>query len=207
MNAKILELFAAQARSGGRPGIAELIAAMAASSSVPQMDSKDLLARLGDNNPAVASLLQHMSAQQRNIRPADAPTVIDVEPGPEVPRAELPAPSLDEPEDALAMELKELRRLNEAMRAEAKLTRERNDLFAAAVGACCLCWGTDLNCRSCRGRGGPGFCIPDEQLFDEYVVPAVRTLRAQKAKIRNLAPGVPPRSTETAGQFKAAANY
>jgi hypothetical protein len=76
------------------------------------------------------------------------------------------------------------------MFAEIKLLRERNDAFAAAVGACCLCWGQKLECRSCRGRGGPGFCMPDETLFEEFVLPAIQTLRAQKAKTRNSSPQV-----------------
>jgi len=207
MNNKILELFAAQARSGRRAGLVELMAAMSSASSAPSLDPKELLARLGNTNPAVASALQQMLAQQQTVPVAGPHTVIEVEPVHEARHAELPAAPSDGPDDGLAKELEEFRRLNDGLRAEMKLMRERNDLFAAAVGACCLCWGQDLSCRSCRGRGGPGFCIPDENLFDEYVVPAIHTLRAQKGKVRSLAPGAAQRPTEAEAQFKTAANY
>jgi hypothetical protein len=205
MNNKILELFAAQAPSGRRAGLVELMAAISAGSPAPVLDPKELLARLSNSNPAVASALQQMLAQQQTVPVAGPSTVIEVEPVHEAPHAELPA--ADGPDDGLAKELEEFRRLNESLRAEMKLMRERNDLFAAAVGACCLCWGQDLSCRSCRGRGGPGFCIPDENLFDEYIVPAIHTLRAQKGKVRSLAPGTVQRPTEAEAQFKTAANY
>jgi hypothetical protein len=70
------------------------------------------------------------------------------------------------------------------MQAELEHLRERSDAMAAAVGACPLCWGQSLDCRGCRGRGGPGFCTPDESLFEELVLPALRTLRAQRASVR-----------------------
>jgi hypothetical protein len=99
------------------------------------------------------------------------------------------APTAAEQEEAAAAamearsrELNELREKMNALLTELEQHRQRNDTLAAAVGACCLCWGQNVDCRSCRGRGGPGFCIPDESLFEEFVLPAIRTLRAQKAK-------------------------
>lgn len=46
-------------------------------------------------------------------------------------------------------------------------------LLAAALGAC-ECWGQDSECGLCGGAGTPGWTTPDQQLFEEYVMPAVR---------------------------------
>jgi hypothetical protein len=55
--------------------------------------------------------------------------------------------------------------------------RRRNEVFAAAVGACELCWGDDPGCRVCRGRGRPGWAEPNRRLFAEVAGPAIRRLR------------------------------
>lgn len=52
------------------------------------------------------------------------------------------------------------------------------DDIADALGACDTCWGSDEDCRECRGRGAPGWRMPNEKLFAELVAPAV-TRRAQ----------------------------
>jgi hypothetical protein len=49
---------------------------------------------------------------------------------------------------------------------------DHNVLLAAALGAC-DCWGNDPGCRSCSGEGVPGWRLPDAQLYDEFVAPAV----------------------------------
>jgi len=64
--------------------------------------------------------------------------------------------------------------------AEVQALRLRCDTAAAALGACSLCWGAETTCRVCRGRGRPGFAIPDKELFNELVVPAVRMVQAQR---------------------------
>jgi hypothetical protein len=48
------------------------------------------------------------------------------------------------------------------------------DDIADALGACDVCWGSDERCRECRGRGTPGWRMPDEELFAELVAPAVK---------------------------------
>lgn len=50
--------------------------------------------------------------------------------------------------------------------------KDRNVLLAAALGAC-ECWGTDFECTECSGRGSAGWRIPDAQLYEEYVGPAI----------------------------------
>lgn len=46
-------------------------------------------------------------------------------------------------------------------------------VLAAALGAC-ECWGDDPACAVCGGAGSPAWLEPDEELFREYVLPAVR---------------------------------
>lgn len=52
--------------------------------------------------------------------------------------------------------------------------RGRLDTLAAALGACAECWGGDPECTWCRGRGRPGFALPEPQSFEQLVLPAVR---------------------------------
>lgn len=54
---------------------------------------------------------------------------------------------------------------------------QRNEVLAAALGACGLCWGEDATCGSCGGHGGPGAYPPDRALCCHYALPAVRSLR------------------------------
>jgi hypothetical protein len=60
---------------------------------------------------------------------------------------------------------------------------ERNLALAEALGAC-DCWGQDPRCHICEGEGGPGWILPDRQLFATYVQPAIRAIRAQAANAR-----------------------
>ena len=48
----------------------------------------------------------------------------------------------------------------------------RNRALAAALGAC-DCWGGHAACPVCHGAGGPGWVLPDRELFTRYVRPAV----------------------------------
>jgi len=84
----------------------------------------------------------------------------------------------------------------ESMFAELTVLRDRTDRLAAALGACCLCWGEDAGCRVCRGRGRPGFAIPDELQFEELVLPAVLALRAQRARLGRPSPNLQTKSTQ-----------
>lgn len=50
--------------------------------------------------------------------------------------------------------------------------------LAAALGACGLCWGEDVACPSCRGRGRPGMVRPDMQLRARLLAPTASVERA-----------------------------
>lgn len=59
--------------------------------------------------------------------------------------------------------------------------RQRQDVLAAALGACKFCFGNDLVCRICAGEGQPGWRMPDAQLFPKIIVPALRKLQRHNA--------------------------
>jgi hypothetical protein len=67
--------------------------------------------------------------------------------------------------------------LSSVERAEFDALRRRNDIFAAAVGACEMCWGDDPACPVCWGEGRPGWAAPNRGLFAEVAGPALRRLR------------------------------
>jgi hypothetical protein len=60
-----------------------------------------------------------------------------------------------------------------AIRQELDQLRQRNDALAGALGACYLCWGTQVTCPICHGRGSPGAYQSDRALFDEFVAPVL----------------------------------
>jgi hypothetical protein len=60
-----------------------------------------------------------------------------------------------------------------------RLARRRLDAeFAAACGAC-ACFGAP-HCARCGGEGRPGWQVPDENLFQMYVAPALERLGMQR---------------------------
>jgi hypothetical protein len=75
--------------------------------------------------------------------------------------------------------------------------RQANDTLASALGACPICWGGNIACDICHGRGRPGFANPDPELFRELVVPAVERVCAvqrnnRRARARRAGAGFPP---------------
>ena len=59
------------------------------------------------------------------------------------------------------------------VQATAEARSDRNIVLAAALGAC-ECWGHDPACALCGGAGSSGWTEPDEDLYTEYVRPAVQ---------------------------------
>jgi hypothetical protein len=171
MNSLLIDMIAAQATAQGNLGVAELLARLRSSGGDGGPTPDAVLSQLGQNDPMARVLAQHLAEARRQ-------PVIDLEAIEETPVP--PGQPIEESIEASAAIL-ELRRHAESMFAELKVLRERNNLLAAAVGACCLCWGDDVECRICRGRGRPGFALPDEDLFEEFVLPAIRLLRARRS--------------------------
>jgi DNA repair exonuclease SbcCD ATPase subunit len=176
MNQLLVQMLAARG-GAANPMLANLMARMQSSADSPGMNVEELLAQQAQTNPMAAMLMKQMAEQNARAEEEKA-RVIDVQ-------ATATVEQVEEPVDASLATLCELRENAKVMQAELERLRERSDALAAAVGACPLCWGQSLDCRGCRGRGGPGFCTPDESLFEELILPAVRTLRAQRAGARN----------------------
>jgi hypothetical protein len=89
----------------------------------------------------------------------------------------------DEDPDRVARRRRAMRTLRErfeAMEDELDELRDRNDMLAAALGACAQCWGEDPGCELCAGGGGPGSYPPDQHLFDQLVRPGLRKLHATR---------------------------
>lgn len=68
-------------------------------------------------------------------------------------------------------------------------------LLAAALGAC-ECWGRDPGCELCAGDGAPGWTDPDEDLYREFVLPAVRRRAGTATERTN---GRPERTADEEG--------
>jgi len=84
------------------------------------------------------------------------------------------APAEPEPDDEPSPAVSRI----DALKRELADLREVNDTLAAALGACRVCWGGDVDCPECGGRGRTGSAVPDPALFRELVVPAVRRVRS-----------------------------
>lgn len=64
------------------------------------------------------------------------------------------------------------RRLTRVRRLLEQMT-QRNAFVAGALGAC-ECWGADVTCEHCGGRGSPGCFEPIPDAFGALVVPLLR---------------------------------
>jgi hypothetical protein len=184
----LLELLAARQAGSGQAGIADVLARLRPTGDGEQ-SSQALLSHLAQSNPMIGMLATQFGVA-RDFNPSRAATVIDgdaVEVGAEVSRAGAEGSDSDESRvEAIAAD--EASRRNECLLAELRELRERVDQCAAAIGACGACWGTDPGCRACRGRGRPGFSMPDEALFEELIIPAVRMVKARRAQARAALP-------------------
>lgn len=64
--------------------------------------------------------------------------------------------------------------------------RALSDTLALALGACHVCWGEDDECPACYGRGQVGAFVPQRELFDQYVLPALRRVRKTNGTARHV---------------------
>jgi len=158
-DALLTSLLSGQSNGGGLD-LHSLLAAQGDGSGEPTDDRLALVLRW---------LEQRRAAEAQSASPEDAPS-----------EAEIELHRLEELRQRreLEEEQHELKRVTDALYAELEMLRARNDVLAAALGACFLCFGDDLVCPECGGRGTPGSLIPDEPTFRQYVAPAVRAVRA-----------------------------
>jgi DNA repair exonuclease SbcCD ATPase subunit len=137
--------------------------------------AQDLLTQLGEADPTVRLIAQLLTQRQAQELENETPTEEEV-------NSEL-SQSSSAPDEAemrsseMSRAFRQLRQKIESMYTELAELRERNDAFAAALGACYLCWGNDPECEICNGQGRPGSSTPDKKLFTQFAVPAARRLQ------------------------------
>ena len=63
----------------------------------------------------------------------------------------------------------------EKTKAIERLANEKrlNISLSGALGSCSDCWGEDLTCKNCSGRGIPGWRRINSRLFNTYVLPVL----------------------------------
>lgn len=186
---------------GGQPGgaggvdLQSLLAAQGGAGQGAPLDLASLVAaRAADAGPGDErmALVQRWMEQRQAAPPA---SVADEAPS----AADLELQRLDEVRDARERRREEraaageLQTLLQTLYAEVAALRARNDAVAAALGACHLCFGDDPVCSECAGRGTPGSLLPEAIAFRQYVVPAVRRIRAAPARDAPARPA-PPRA-------------
>jgi hypothetical protein len=129
--------------------------------SGPAPSMSEMLTQLSEGDPRMALLAKYFAQRETEQNNEDEDQPVDRE----------------ERRESLVR----LQRLMKRLYSELEQLRERNDSLAAALGACYLCWGEDLECEACGGGGAPGSSPPDEILLSHYVTPAIRRLRRTSA--------------------------
>jgi hypothetical protein len=165
----LLAALAAKSGSSSDQAIQSLMAQVGLSpDGSSSLTKEDLIAKLSENNPALALLAQQMSQSKED--PVDEDD------------------ELSDSEDEIELSYKRvqaaknLRKKFDAMYEELYWHREKNDVLAAALGACYLCWGDDPQCEVCGGDGRPGAFEPDRKSFADIVIPAVKRLGKRSSR-------------------------
>ena len=129
-----------------------------------------LLARIaGDSDPGAAPSLPDLLEQALGDNPMAAPLAAALRRRQEAAATQVEEWDEDDnTEDPAVADV--LRRLY----AEVESLRARTADLADALGACTLCWGDDIACPACHGRGRPGGRSPRGDLFESIVGPAIR---------------------------------
>lgn len=126
-----------------------------------QATAGDLFAQLVEDDPRLSLLARWL--QQREAAEAARSAAVE-KPVPEQNELEL---------GELHAEIEDLSR---SMVSELEVLRSRNDMLAAALGACHLCWGEDAVCPYCGGIGAVGTFVIDRAIFAQVVEPALQQL-------------------------------
>jgi hypothetical protein len=131
----------------------------------PQQAMDGMLADFARQNPSLAWLPQMLAMRRQAVVESSSPSGLDDS----EERIEALEAALAQSEARTARYAAACERL--AARLEA--ARERLADAAASFGACGLCWGEEPRCRSCRGRGKPGWFAADTAQRDRYFAEAI----------------------------------
>jgi hypothetical protein len=155
---------------GGRPTTA---LPAAPSRRTPALHPRELGSSPCHGDPTIAALLRLVAAPPDGVDAGDGESL-------DGGAGHWTADEVDELADRLDASVRDAQRLSAQIeRAESELQRlrDRTRRLADALGACDSCWGEDSGCPECQGCGRPGRSLPDERLFAEIVMPAVRLVR------------------------------
>jgi hypothetical protein len=129
-----------------------------------------LLARIaGESDPAATPSFPDLLEQALGDNPMAAPLAAALR-----RRQEVAATQVEEWEEDDNTEDPAVADVLRRLYAEVESLRARIAVLADALGACKLCWGDDIACPACRGRGHPGGRSPRGDLFESIVAPAMR---------------------------------
>ncbi|MBF2062895.1 MAG: hypothetical protein IGS39_00440 [Calothrix sp. C42_A2020_038] len=148
-----------------------LLQALSASSSKGRLPVKELLLSQLDADPNTAMLIDYL-IQQPTAEPEEESS-FDEDTDLDLLERRQKIASAQVHSQEMAKAVNQLRQKVNDMYAELEELRARNDMLAAALGACYLCWGDNSTCEMCEGKGYPGFFSPDKQLFRQFVMPVV----------------------------------
>jgi hypothetical protein len=189
INAILLQIVASRLGGTGNPAIAEMLVRMTSGNSASLPTPQELLGQIANNSdPTINLLAKQLGLQQAKQPESHLSVVREVEPEFVV---ESTKRTHDPLSDAAAMEVQPA-----TIPPEMKELRSRCDDLAAALGACPLCWGNDAECRACRGRGHPGYSVPDKKSFVKFVLPAIQMLKARTMKNNGSSGNIELRPTE-----------
>jgi hypothetical protein len=138
--------------------------------------TEDLVSELAGSDPTAGIIAQYLA--QRRVEEAEHETSADEDE--ETDALRIPSDewnAMVERNAQLGKAFRGLRQEVESLYGELEDLRARNDKLAAALGACYLCWGLDVDCPTCGGQGLPGTSSPDRRLFAQLVAPAIRRLQ------------------------------
>jgi hypothetical protein len=131
------------------------------------MDFNTLLGQLETQRPDLADSLALIRQFQTEKKPKEDDTVVELE------REDKLSALLEKQKDINKGLLHQFRKLERNY----QLMIDQLDQFAEAIGACPQCWGEDVQCNYCRGRGKPGFFQPNPEYFDIYIKPVLNKLK------------------------------
>lgn len=99
--------------------------------------------------------------------------------------------------------IEELGGLAERLLAENQRHQERLERLSGALGACPICFGEDLLCDRCDGRGRPGADLPDPHDFNQFVSPALDRVKAEFLRPNRQRQGLRTPSAGVAESFRS----
>jgi hypothetical protein len=156
--------------------LASAVAAANQTAPLSQLQQVLLSQLAGDADGVAGPSMPDLLEQALGDNPLAAPLAAAMRKRQQLSEAEVYDEAEETEEDSTAADV--LRRLYE----EVEVLRARNDQLAHALGACPRCWGEDVSCPRCQGRGHPGGRLPDAGLFVSFVAPAIRRRRFDRTQ-------------------------